>query len=424
MKIITVSDCPALCTGLAKVHRNVIDGLADEGHEVLPCVWFGFDTNTLTRMKLGDPAPELWHETPSGKRIQMAPVPKRKNFDEVRQMFDILEMSKPDIVLTIGDYIDFYYMQALKVKREFSFKWFAYLTIEMEEIDERIAPVLKYADILAAPTKFGTKVLEKHADCPVHYIPYGVDPCFRRLGEGERKRLREERGIKEGEFRFITVAQNTMRKNLPCLMQAVACLGKEADNMRFYLHTNVEGFDPQEASIYLLRKIASKLGVSDKFEFPKEPPSMFSGVAEEKLVEEYNASDAFVTPTLAEGFGLPLCEAMACGLPVIAADVSCLPEHLGARINRLLPGDPCERGWLAETREQVYAPDAIVQVPRSVCLAARLLDCSRADPTLVAEMGRNCQEYAKGLRWEATKRGLCEAVEKATGPSRIPVETV
>lgn len=43
----------------------------------------------------------------------------------------------------------------------------------------------------------------------------------------------------------------------------------------------------------------------------------------------YNGADAFVFPSLYEGFGLPPLEAMACGAPVVASRASCMPEILG-----------------------------------------------------------------------------------------------
>lgn len=52
-------------------------------------------------------------------------------------------------------------------------------------------------------------------------------------------------------------------------------------------------------------------------------------VTDEELVELYNLAALFVFPSLYEGFGLPVLEAMACGCPTIAADNSSLPEVLG-----------------------------------------------------------------------------------------------
>jgi len=46
-------------------------------------------------------------------------------------------------------------------------------------------------------------------------------------------------------------------------------------------------------------------------------------------VQLYNAADGLIAPSLYEGFGLTILEAMACGTPVISAHVSSLPEVAG-----------------------------------------------------------------------------------------------
>ena len=52
-------------------------------------------------------------------------------------------------------------------------------------------------------------------------------------------------------------------------------------------------------------------------------------VARETLVDLYSNAEAFVYPSLFEGFGLPLVEAMACGCPIISSNAACLPEIAG-----------------------------------------------------------------------------------------------
>jgi glycosyltransferase involved in cell wall biosynthesis len=61
-----------------------------------------------------------------------------------------------------------------------------------------------------------------------------------------------------------------------------------------------------------------------------EKHTIFSGiVSDERLVELYQHAAVFVFPSLYEGFGLPVLEAMACGCPVISSDASSLPEVAG-----------------------------------------------------------------------------------------------
>jgi glycosyltransferase involved in cell wall biosynthesis len=52
-------------------------------------------------------------------------------------------------------------------------------------------------------------------------------------------------------------------------------------------------------------------------------------IADEDLAGLYNAATLFLYPSLSEGFGMPLVEAMACGTPVITSSTSCLPEIAG-----------------------------------------------------------------------------------------------
>ncbi|MEK7091007.1 MAG: glycosyltransferase family 1 protein [Patescibacteria group bacterium] len=65
-------------------------------------------------------------------------------------------------------------------------------------------------------------------------------------------------------------------------------------------------------------------------------------LTDEQLVDLYHGALAFVFPSLIEGFGLPGLEAMAAGLPVIAARASCLPEVYGDAALFFDPHDPVD----------------------------------------------------------------------------------
>jgi alpha-1,3-rhamnosyl/mannosyltransferase len=61
-------------------------------------------------------------------------------------------------------------------------------------------------------------------------------------------------------------------------------------------------------------------------------------VERDQLRALYHAAGMFVFPSLSEGFGLPVLEAFACGLPVIASDLPALREVAGTRATWIEPG--------------------------------------------------------------------------------------
>ena len=91
------------------------------------------------------------------------------------------------------------------------------------------------------------------------------------------------------------------------------------------------------------------LGLGDRVRFLNAVPS-------EDLVMLYNAAGVFVFPSFGEGFGLPPLEAMACGIPVIAANNSAMPEILdGAG----LLVDPHDVSAMAAAVERVLRDDGV-----------------------------------------------------------------
>jgi len=74
-------------------------------------------------------------------------------------------------------------------------------------------------------------------------------------------------------------------------------------------------------------------------------------VDEQWLPLLYNGASCFVFPSLYEGFGLPVLEAMACGCPVVSSSVSAIPEVVGGA--GLLLEDPRDKNLLAEAVSQI-----------------------------------------------------------------------
>lgn len=412
MKIMTVSDSPTIFTGLARVHRELLRHLSGR-HELLPCCWNMHDSMVISEIKQGNSPPDKFFES-NGVKTKLVAVPKANGNNCMFAVFDLIESWKPDVVISIGDYFDFWYMKAIKEKLDYQFKWLPYLTIEHDEFDKR-ADVYAVADRIVVPSTYGRDIVRQKWGRDSDVVPYGVSPSF-------NDKLREK---DQGPVKFISVGQNTWRKMLPTLLRAFK-KAQESCDCEFYLHTNVHAVDPQETSVFDVRSVISKLGVK-RVRLPSDDQyfCIFNSPGDEYLVGEYNKADFLVSSSMCEGYGLPIVEAMACGCPLVAGGTSTHYEHVGLGFKQHGVGP---RGFLAEPRLEVWPPDRMMDAADPDRLAELMVSAAKMkekDPMTLEGMRIRCLEYARGLSWEDTGRRI-EAIAQsmAEAPVTIPVEDV
>jgi len=148
----------------------------------------------------------------------------------------------------------------------------------------------------------------------ISVVYHGVDPSFAPQDKsGSARHIAQQYSASENYI--CTLGTIEPRKNLITLVRAMKILRERGDFPYQLLIGGQSGW--RNAEIYASVR---KCGLTEhevKFVGP---------VREEDLPAFYSGSALFVFPSLYEGFGLPLVEAMACGVPIVASNVSSVPE--------------------------------------------------------------------------------------------------
>ncbi len=178
---------------------------------------------------------------------------------------------------------------------------------------------LKSADrILAVSEATKTDILELSSISPerVRVTPLGIDPHFFLPVEDATAKVKRKFGIERPYFLNVSSVW-WARKNLLRLIEGYALLLDRGYRENDLVITGSRG-PSFEAMIDLISE--KNLGTRIH---------LLQYVSREDLPALYSGATGFVFPSLHEGFGIPVLEAMACGTPVITSNLSSLPEVTG-----------------------------------------------------------------------------------------------
>jgi glycosyltransferase involved in cell wall biosynthesis len=212
-------------------------------------------------------------------------------------------------------------------------------------------------------------------------VPFAAEASFHEPGTSDRlASVARRHGVEPGRY---VMAAGTLepRKNLPRLIRAHAALPAELRRDHPLLITGPRGWEEQE----ILSAVAGGDGVR-----------LAGYVPDADLAALYAACSVFCYPSLYEGFGLPVLEAMAAGAPVVTSGVSSLPEVGG---DAVLYVDPEDEAAIRAALERLLA--------------------SPEERAGLAERGRR---RAAEFSWERTTRAVLGELERAAGMVRADGE--
>ena len=306
-----------------------------------------------------------------------------------------VDRGRPDTLLTIGDPWMF---AQLPGKRDWGkCKWVAYFPIDGYPLPDDWTEWIKAVHVPVVFSQFTRELVKDATGIAPPLIYHGVDTkVFSPMDEEQAK----AKAHVSGHFVVGVVARNQQRKNLPALVKAFARFAADKPEALLYLHTQVIGD-------YNMLELVRRFGVEDKTRVT-EGLGSDRGVPDAMLATVYNAMDIFVLPTMAEGFGLPIIEAQACGTPVLATDFSACSE--------LLP-DPIQRLKVKETLiMRRNFEQAIVDIDDIVAKLEHLY--THRDE--LRDLGHRCHAFAQQFDWSIPCRQFVELIQSVGGVSAEP----
>lgn len=179
---------------------------------------------------------------------------------------------------------------------------------------------MKRADVVVTDSEFSRseiiKYFPQYRD-KVEVVPCGVDcDMFKPIQDRSIiEKVKANHNIKGKYFLYLGTLEP--RKNLTRLVKAYEILSRRKEDCPLLVLAGGKGWLYDE-----IFEEVNKSGLGDKVIFTQYIPG-------EEICPLMNGAEAFVFPSLYEGFGMPPLEAMACGTPVIVSGSASLPEVVG-----------------------------------------------------------------------------------------------
>lgn len=343
MKILWSANAVHVNSGYGVQTRHVVEGLQRLGHEVALAPTFGIQGGAVEigGMRVYPP----WREK-VGQDVLGAHA---KHFGA-------------DLLITLYDIWTFNADFAAGLKKP----WACWFPQDSYPPCATVVERAMQADYPIAMSKFGVESMrEQGVDC--HYIPHG---CSVDIYEPlDRAECRRELRLPEDKFIVLMVAANQSfpsRKAFPECLAAFKQFHLIYPDSLLYLHTTRkprgQAWDGVELDI-----LVHSLGLDDCVKFTEEY-SLVLGLPDTEMAKIYNAADVLLSASMGEGFGIPIIEAQACGLPVITTKFSSMTELTfnGATVA------PAQLAWTAlNTWMAVPSIDSIVQALECIQIRAR-----------------------------------------------------
>jgi FkbM family methyltransferase len=290
-------------TGYGNQTALAVPRLAALGHTMGLFAWYGLEGAALT-----------YGFDYQGQRYPVTMYPRARDGYGNDMVAGHAAQFKADIILSL---IDAWVLEP--AAHGGAQKWCPWFPIDawpipgpvLEKVRQSLQPIVY--------SRFGERMAHD-AGLDVRYVPHGVDTAAFR--PGEQAAAREKLGIPPDRFVVLMVAankDNPSRKAYPAALHAFAHLARKHPDAHLYLHTVLRGGTDLEAILDHL-ELRGRASAANQY-------AVITGAHDsDHMATLYQAADVLLSPSFGEGFGIPILEAQACGLPVIVGDWSSMSE--------------------------------------------------------------------------------------------------
>lgn len=258
---------------------------------------------------------------------------------------------------------------------------------------------------VVATSEFAQAELARGSGRPVRLARLGVDRrTFRSLPAADRTRLRSE------AFPFMAdrwvvawVGRNTSRKHPQMALAGFAAWLDAGGPPDALLYMHAQDDDPAGSSLLALIDQDFPL-LAGRVVLPG-PLDLRRGLPRATLAALMACADVGLNTSLGEGWGMPITEWMACGVPVVAPAIAGCREQLGAGDARGLAMPIAAPLWHGPVQQGVVTPAAV----------ATALAAVHGDPAAARRRARAARAWTRALTWSATAAALGAAIDEALG---------
>lgn len=324
MKVLVISDDPRVNTGYGKIVSGFVRHMQAQGHEIL-------------LMAASPPNSQIPFQAEEWEGCKIWRIPGYGNPEHVRYFLD---NEKPDAIFANADprFFDYLFKMDNEIRKQCPLVFY-HLWDDLPFPDYNMS-AYNSCDHIICGSKFTYDLLTGHPDInndTIDYVPIGFDPSiYYPMTSQEKIEFRKEFNKWTGDnyvnanFIVGVIGRHAERKQLLSIMEVFSKWQEDKDDVALFVHS--PGTDAGSSLEYAMRMRYR----DHKIIFSNAQPAQQT---DELINKFYNLMSVFVNRSTAEGFGMPIAEAMLAGTPAIAVDCPGPAGLITPETGWLLPAD-------------------------------------------------------------------------------------